>query len=407
MRITIFKVEKKKKISHSQSSTHLNDQRYTTTYSLMTTTYIPNIGEAMAQNYVLTCPPCHFPFSTQQTTQSKQVTTPPQNDYLPSSSQSDNDLESWPLSPWSSDINQTMVQTKFEDYLKCPPLSPDLYTPISTEAMNYFEASFKAAASPNCYTPISTSTSTSTSPLGNLQGNDSFLPAGQNLWEKQTSPHLFHFSPSPTLDEEDTNMGQEGIDPTLSQIFIPRLPSPISESFPDMGPIVLPSKRNSAIPKTKSSPQHPPTNRRSSRPKSQQKKPSSLQLINSSGMKKSKLPSPPPYTPTSPNPSPSTKSNTPPSRKTTHNLCEKKYRNRLNGEFSKLLNTLPREIVAAETSSPFGDPYGQEDEKRIGKAETLILAKNYIENLERENEGLEKDCIFLGQHLDSIGGNIT
>jgi hypothetical protein len=71
-----------------------------------------------------------------------------------------------------------------------------------------------------------------------------------------------------------------------------------------------------------------------------------------------------------------------------HNMVEKQYRNRLNGQFSTLLEALPLDLVGAEVEG-----YSKNDsggtEKKVSKAEVLLLARRHIENLEREKRGLE------------------
>lgn len=85
--------------------------------------------------------------------------------------------------------------------------------------------------------------------------------------------------------------------------------------------------------------------------------------------------------------------------RTNHNHVEKQYRNRLNGQFESLLQMLPR------------DENGLANEKRVSKAEVLILAKKYIEELEREkreleeeNSGLEETVTELKKRWVNLGG---
>lgn len=65
------------------------------------------------------------------------------------------------------------------------------------------------------------------------------------------------------------------------------------------------------------------------------------------------------------------------------------YRTRLNGQFSTLLSSLPPEVVGTEVDGLSGIDLGAE--KRVSKAEVLILAKKHIENLERTKKSLEND----------------
>jgi hypothetical protein len=87
--------------------------------------------------------------------------------------------------------------------------------------------------------------------------------------------------------------------------------------------------------------------------------------------------------------------------KTSHNMVEKQYRSRLNSQFSNLLGFLPPETVDAEV-----DGYGRSDsgsaEKKVSKAEVLMLAKRHIEKLEQENmslEGNNKELLENMMHL--------
>ncbi|KAG9239166.1 hypothetical protein BJ875DRAFT_244318 [Amylocarpus encephaloides] len=83
-----------------------------------------------------------------------------------------------------------------------------------------------------------------------------------------------------------------------------------------------------------------------------------------------------------------------PQTRTNHNLIERKYRNRLNGQFETLLSALP---TPAEDSSR-----DEETEKRISKAEILTLAKERIESLERDMEALENQRGKLRGNLDML-----
>lgn len=78
-------------------------------------------------------------------------------------------------------------------------------------------------------------------------------------------------------------------------------------------------------------------------------------------------------------------SNSPPKHaRLSHNQVEKQYRNRLNDQFETLLSTLPRE-----------DGKGSE-EKKVSKAEVLMLARKYIRELERDSKRLKKENERLG-----------
>ncbi|KAG4440151.1 hypothetical protein IFR05_004360 [Cadophora sp. M221] len=72
-----------------------------------------------------------------------------------------------------------------------------------------------------------------------------------------------------------------------------------------------------------------------------------------------------------------------------HNQVEKQYRNRLNGQFEKLLLALPREDQ---------NVHGDFGEKKVSKAEVLLLAMKHIRDLERDKKRLEED----NERLDDV-----
>lgn len=78
---------------------------------------------------------------------------------------------------------------------------------------------------------------------------------------------------------------------------------------------------------------------------------------------------------------------------------EKQYRDRLNGQFKSLLQSLP-----GEEGLSFAD-------KGVSKAEVLVLARKHIEELEREktvlteeNQGLQGSVIELKGMWVGLGG---
>jgi hypothetical protein len=74
--------------------------------------------------------------------------------------------------------------------------------------------------------------------------------------------------------------------------------------------------------------------------------------------------------------------------KTSHNMVEKQYRTRLNGQFSTLLEALPADLVGTEIKG-YGWGNSGGTEKKVSKSDVLVLAKRQIELLERQNSGLE------------------
>ncbi|KAH6666317.1 hypothetical protein B0J14DRAFT_200860 [Halenospora varia] len=84
-------------------------------------------------------------------------------------------------------------------------------------------------------------------------------------------------------------------------------------------------------------------------------------------------------------------STTTPGARTNHNLVEKQYRTRLNGQFENLLQSLPLEAVG-----------GVDGEKKVSKAEVLVLAKEHIRELERENRMLEEENFGLKNAVEEL-----
>lgn len=73
-----------------------------------------------------------------------------------------------------------------------------------------------------------------------------------------------------------------------------------------------------------------------------------------------------------------------------HNQVEKQYRNRLNGQFETLLLVLPRE----------DEDNGEE--KKVSKAEVLILARKHIRDLEKGTKRLEEE----NERLEAMIGGL-
>jgi hypothetical protein len=89
--------------------------------------------------------------------------------------------------------------------------------------------------------------------------------------------------------------------------------------------------------------------------------------------------------------------------RTSHNLVEKQYRTRLNGQFSTLLDSLPSDVVGAEVRVVgTGDAGGAE--KKVSKAEVLVLAKQHIQTLEKSKRQLEGDKAALLANVQRLKG---
>lgn len=77
--------------------------------------------------------------------------------------------------------------------------------------------------------------------------------------------------------------------------------------------------------------------------------------------------------------------------RTSHNIVEKQYRNRLNAQFESLLHTLPEDVRRSRG-----------DEERVSKAEVLDMARRHIEALEAGREALTSERDELREDLDRI-----
>ncbi len=76
--------------------------------------------------------------------------------------------------------------------------------------------------------------------------------------------------------------------------------------------------------------------------------------------------------------------------RTNHNQVEKQYRNRLNGQFETLLQALPRDEACYA------------GEKRVSKADVLVLAKKHIMDLEQETKMLEDENRCLAGDVEGL-----
>lgn len=74
--------------------------------------------------------------------------------------------------------------------------------------------------------------------------------------------------------------------------------------------------------------------------------------------------------------------------KVSHNMVERKYRNRLNDQFEQLLKVLPAAVVAYAEGTTMRGQHAQ----TVSKSETLALAREYICALEERNFRLEESC---------------
>jgi len=77
-----------------------------------------------------------------------------------------------------------------------------------------------------------------------------------------------------------------------------------------------------------------------------------------------------------------------PLSRVSHNMVEKQYRNRLNTQFTNLLDSLPPELIRAQFDGHV-DSGGRG--AKVSKGDVLVFAKRYIQTLEQEKKSLEGD----------------
>lgn len=82
-----------------------------------------------------------------------------------------------------------------------------------------------------------------------------------------------------------------------------------------------------------------------------------------------------------------------------HNRIEKQYRNRLNGQFETLLSALPLEQDANGAKAT-----NDQQERRVSKAEVLIMAKEHIKALEDRKATLENQRTSLVRNIKDLKG---
>ncbi|KAK1835202.1 hypothetical protein QBC39DRAFT_341928 [Podospora conica] len=87
-----------------------------------------------------------------------------------------------------------------------------------------------------------------------------------------------------------------------------------------------------------------------------------------------------------------------------HNLVEKKYRNRLNAQYEGLMNILPPEMQSPTRATAAGSSGGSSDqaEKPLSKGEVLEKSTAYIQELERNHARLSEENEALSRNIDRL-----
>jgi hypothetical protein len=227
--------------------------------------------------------------------------------------------------------------------------------------------------------------------------NGNFVPSGTSYFASPTTSHQPSYNSNPqggaypyvspaaingttTFDE----MNEEDNAPTPPINYTAPLPSPTT-NFPSSQPV-----NESARPRRRSSPSSSSASYSSSktitttkRQKSLKKEPRLIETRSKSDTTSRLRSKQPTNTTTFASTSSSSSNNSSENKgrktsRTYHNDVEKQYRNRLNGHFETLLQTLPKDRD--------GD-----GERKVSKSEVLVLAKQRIQQLEREKRVLEKE----------------
>ena len=85
--------------------------------------------------------------------------------------------------------------------------------------------------------------------------------------------------------------------------------------------------------------------------------------------------------------------------KKSHNLTEKKYRNRLNCYFDTLLAAIPRKPGLSRNEDDELGHAVDEPERKISKGEVLVMALEHIKALEKQRDALEIEKRDMGHTL--------
>ncbi len=292
---------------------------------------------------------------------------------------------------------------QYDAYATSPISSPGIYTPAQSDSWNYFDTNFKEIETSPLATPMTPS-------LGNTFG-------GQSPWNPVwpsglDSAQPFECLPLPLIQEarhvedpgRDEEMGLEeeegeaGNEKGVSMhTYSHSRSSTSTDTFEEPS---TPRKANwgTAAQAQRSSGARRSSTRTITRKESSKPTTKNTRQLRSTTIPKSNSSSNSTSKPKpniNPNPTSIPSPSSPPasSARTSHNAIEKQYRMRLNNQFSILLDALPPDIIDAQTQSGYLDEKQKETEKerKISKGEVLILARQYIEELERTKMRLEKE----------------
>ncbi len=88
----------------------------------------------------------------------------------------------------------------------------------------------------------------------------------------------------------------------------------------------------------------------------------------------------------------------PPTR-VTHHMIEKRYRTRLNIQFTNLQEAIPQEVIGTQFDD-YDDAGGRKG--KVSKGDVLAIAKKYIQTLEQDKQNLERENMEYKQSISHL-----
>jgi hypothetical protein len=264
-----------------------------------------------------------------------------------------------------------------DDYATSPISSPGIYTPGHSDSWNFLDSSFKDAIRRDSFTPSTAENSgTSMTQYPTSVATSNWKSNWTQGFEQQ--PDTFSCSPLALMSEHILAQEVEEEDHERIYGYSPSATTETTPQSPRKPAWGSPKESHRSFNSSKSE-KHSSRNKKKERGSSSSKSSSKGHQLRSTkpGQRIS-------YADEC-DPAPEDKA-----VRTSHNVVEKQYRNRLNGQFSTLLGSLPSDVVSAEVGGVGkGDSDGAE--KKVSKAEVLVLAKQHIETLEKSKRKLEED----------------
>jgi hypothetical protein len=299
------------------------------------------------------------------------------------------------------DAPEWPADNEFADAYTISPLSSsDIYTPQEVEPQNYFDRSFSNALETS--STAAPTIETSRTPSGLYQ--QAVLQSDWNTnWTAEITPAVPSYVPLFLVSPYFQGKG-DGIDVMEVQAVYPFSTSNAyaGENSPET--TFKQPWGSSTEPKRHPGSSQSKPGRRSSRIKGKgQQAPSKRHSFSSSSKGHQLLSTRMGQKVSYSENDQEARTETPTHSRTSHNIIEKQYRNRLNGQFSTPLGALPLELVGSEIEG-YGRGGSGGAEKKVSKAEVLVLAKRHIEDLERKILVLEGRNCALFKDIESLKG---